>query len=71
MYFADEMEARASLVQPPAPPPPVVTLGGDRTCLGVVSEDEVGWEVGVVDTVGGVPETGSVGSVAAPLTSLE
>ena len=71
MYFAAALAARASLVHPPPPPRPAVTLGGDCICLGVVSEDVVGSEVGVVDTVGGVSETGSVVSVATPLTSLE
>jgi hypothetical protein len=71
VYFAAELAARASLAQPPPPPRPAVTLGGDRTSLGVVSEDEVGSEVGVVDTVGGVSEAGSVVSVATPLTSPE
>jgi hypothetical protein len=72
MYFAAGLAARASLVHPPPPPPlPAVTLGRDCICLGVVSEDVVGSEVGVVDTVGGVSETGSVVSVATPLTSVE
>ena len=71
MYLAAELAARVSLAQPPPPPRPAVTLGGDCTCLGVISEDVVGSEVGVVDTVGGVSETGGVGSVATPLTSLE
>ena len=71
MYFAAELDARASLVQPPVPPRSVVALGGDCVCLGVVSEDVVGSEGGVVDTVGGVSETGGAGSVATPLTSPE
>ncbi len=73
MYFAvdAEVEARASLVHPPTPPRSSVSLGGDCACLGVVSEDEVGVDVGVVDTVGGVSETGTVVSVAAPLASPE
>ena len=71
MYFAPELEARASLVHPPPPPRPAVPLEGDCTCLGGVSEDEVGSEVGVVDTVGGVSETTGAVSVATPLTSVE
>ncbi len=72
MYFAAdvEVEARASLVHPPIFLVSVVS-GGDCVCLGVVSEDEVGVDVGVVDTVGGVSETGTVVSVAAPLASPE
>ena len=72
MYFAAELEARASLVHPPAPPRSVVVTREETVvCLGVVSEDVVGSEVGVVDTVGGVSETGGVVSVATPLTSPE
>ena len=77
MYFVSDVDARASLVQPP------IFLGVSFSveegelcvvCEGVcegVSEDVVGSEVGVVVTVGGVSETGGVGSVATPLTSPE
>jgi len=71
MYLASELEARDSLVQPPVPPRSAVALDGDCVCVGVVSEDVVGSEVGVVDTVGGVSEAGSVVSVATPLASPE
>ena len=74
MYFAVEVEARASLVQPPAPPRSAVSLEGVCVCLGVVSDDEVGEvgvDVGVVVTVGGVSETTGAVSVATPLASLE
>ena len=74
MYLAAGLAARASLVHPAPPLPALVSGGGGvslSVCLGGVSEDVVGSEVGVVDTVGGVSETGSVVSVATPLTSPE
>jgi hypothetical protein len=71
MYLADEVDARTSRVQPPALFRSVVSLGADAVSLEGVSEDVVGSELGVVDTVGGVSEVGSVVSLATPLTSLE
>ena len=73
MYFAADVEvdARASLVHPPAPLRSSVSLGGVCVCLEGVSDEEVGSEVGEGVTVGGVSETGGAGSVAAPFTSPE
>ena len=72
MYFAVELDARASLVQPPTSL--VVSVfggGGFSVVLAGVSGSVVGSGVGEGVTVGGVSETGSVVSVATPLTSLE
>ncbi len=77
MYLASELEARASLVHPPTFFLVSLSVEEEELCVvceGVcegVSEDVVGSEVGVVVTVGGVSETGGVGSVATPLTSPE
>jgi hypothetical protein len=77
MYFAVEVEARASLVHPPTFLVVFFSVEEEELCVvceGVcegVSGDVVGSEVGVVVTVGGVSETGSVASVATPLTPLE
>jgi hypothetical protein len=76
MYFAAELAARASLVHPPTFLVVFFSVEEELcvVCEGVcegVSGDVVGSEVGVVVTVGGVSETGSVASVATPLTPLE
>jgi len=70
MYFAAELDARASLVQPPALLR-VVSLGEFSVVLVGVSGSVVGSGEGEGVTVGGVSETGGVGSVATPLTSPE
>jgi hypothetical protein len=80
MYFAAEVEARACLVHPPILLSfflVVVVSVEDEFCAvcegacGGVSGAVVGSSVGEGVTTGGVSETGGVGSVAAPLTSLE
>ena len=77
MYFASDVEARASRVQPPTFLRVSFSVEEEELCVvceGVcegVSEDVVGSEVGVVVTVGGVSETGGVVSLATSLTSLE
>ncbi len=73
MYLASELEARDSLVHPPTFLLVSFSVEEEELCVVCegVSEDVVGAEVGVVDTVGGVPEAGSVVSVATPLASPE
>ena len=79
MYFADEVEARASLVHPPIFLVVVVSVeegfpvvcGRLSVVCGGVSGSVVGSGAGVGVTTGGVSETGGVVSVAATLTSLE
>ena len=73
MYLVSDVEARASLVQPPALLRVVVSLGGGESPggFGGVSGSGVGSGVGEGVTVGGGSETGGAGSAATPLTSLE